>query len=211
VVPPALSPEPAISPAPTLEPARALALTAEQQRRAAKKHETLLLTATVYEQRVTDVRWHQQGREYRAWSNVDFNHLAGVSEIETVDHIYQLLIGVTNQTAAEIEAFNRSITERGLPAAVMKPLPPAIAWNLERAEYQFVPETAAVPAEVTAFLDTLHIYYDAHRDALAEQAAQRAAEQATRAQWLKDHPPMPKDTVVRFWPLKSRKYATPGQ
>jgi hypothetical protein len=211
VVPPVLPPKPAATPAPAMDPAQALALTAERQRRAAKKFETLVLTATVYERRVTELRWHQQGREYRAWSNIDFNHLAGVSELETADHIYQLLFAVTNQTAAQVEALNRSITARGLPASVLKPLPPNIVWNPERAEYQLMPEAAAVPAEVTTFLDTLHTYYDANRQSLAALAIERAAEQAARAQWLKDHPPQPKDTIVRFWPLKSRKYATPGQ
>jgi hypothetical protein len=203
VVPPVLPPQPAATPAPVLDATRVLAVSAEQQRRAAKKQETLFLTATVYDQRVTGLRWSQQGREYRAWSNIDFNHLAGVSEIETADHLYQLLFAVSNLTTAEVEAFNRSVAERGLPVSAMKSLPPAVTWSPARAEYQFEPETAVVPVEATAFLDTLHAYYDANRQALAEQAAQRIAEQTAREQWLKDHPPVPKDIVVRFWPIES--------
>jgi hypothetical protein len=41
-----------------------------------------------------------------------------------------------------------------------------------------------------------------------DEEARRQAAQAERKQWLRDHPPLPKDTVINFWPVKSRRYPT---
>jgi hypothetical protein len=157
VVPP-VRPAPTATPLPSARPSAAVPLTAEQQRQAAMKSETLLLMATVHEQRVTELCWQQRGREYRAWSNIDFNHLAGVSEIETAETIYTLLLGASDITAAEAEAFNRAITERGLPAALLKQLPPPERFPAGRSGYVMAADLDAlpVPGETTALLDALH-------------------------------------------------------
>ena len=84
VAPPPALPQEAKTAQPTPAP-----LTPEQlaiaERRAEKRSEVLMLSATVYDRRVTDLRWWIGNHEYRAWSNVDFNYLAGAGEIETED------------------------------------------------------------------------------------------------------------------------------
>lgn len=67
-------PPPALPPAPTTEtkplsPAERAAAEA----RAKKKFEVLMVFATVYDRRVSELRWTVGNREYRAWSNIDFN------------------------------------------------------------------------------------------------------------------------------------------
>jgi len=203
VVPPVLPPRPPAQAA--LEP-QAVPLTAEQQRREAKKAETLLVTATVYDHRITELRWQQDGRERRAWSSIDFNHLADVTEIETAGTIYQLLLALANLTSAEVEANNRAIAEQGLPAKLMTQLPPPEQFLADRSSYSLVEApTGPAPAEVTALLEALHTYYDAHRASLIEQSTKFAAETAARAEAARLKAAQPKRTVIQFWRADSEQ------
>ena len=54
----------------------------------------------------------------------------------------------------------------------------------------------------------MHRYYEANRVRLADDYAKREANRIAQEQWLQEHPPLPKDTVINFWPKKSRNYPT---
>lgn len=166
----------------------------------------LFLSATVYDRRVTEVRWSAQGRDYRAFSNIDFNYLAGAGEIETADTVYMLVMGLGNGTSEEVAAFNQNAAAQGWP---LKTLPAPESFSQTRSEYRLTGETAstAVP-EALAAMDALHSFFDANRTVLLENYAKREAERITREQWLKGNPPVPKDTVINFWPKKSTLYPT---
>lgn len=204
VEPLVLPPRPAATSAPTSGARRQLS--AEQLRRAAKKSDMLLLSASVYEHAVTELRWHQQGRAYRAYSNIDFHHLEDLSEIETAGTIYQLIIALDAFTTAEVEAFNSSVSAKGLSAKLRKHIPPPETFTSGRPEYVLVadPADAPIPAEVTAMLDALHNYYEANQQTLADQAAQRAAERTTGAAAARAQPAKPKRTVIQFWRVPDR-------
>jgi hypothetical protein len=72
IPPPTRSPAPLPEPKP-LSPAEQAAAEA----RAKKEFDVLMNSATVYDRRVTDLRWYVGNHEYRAWSNIAFNYLAG--------------------------------------------------------------------------------------------------------------------------------------
>jgi hypothetical protein len=207
VVPPVLPPRP---PARLAGESQAVPLTAEQQRRELKKSETLLVMATVYDHRVTELRWQQDGRERRAWSSIDFNHLAGVTDIETAGTIYQLLLALADLTSADVEANNRAIAEQGLPAGLTTQLPPPERFRADRSSYLLAEEpTGPVPAEVTALLEALHTYYDAHRASLIEQSTKFAAEAAARTEAARLKAAQPKRTVIQFWRAQGGPAPTP--
>ena len=93
-----------------------------------------------------------------------------------------------------------------------KELPPAGSFSGKRSEYLLVnTEKETPPPEALAPLDALHTYYDANRELLAEGYARREAERIAQEQWLKEHPQVPKDTVINFWPKRSRNYPTTGK
>ena len=168
-----------------------LAESAVTEARAQKKSAVLMLSATVYDRRVTELRWFADGREYRAWSNIDFNLLAGLGEIETEDCVYSLIMGLGNETRESV---------------VEKAMPDPSAFPVGRSTYLL---TGNAPAdESLAALDALHRYYDANRRRLIAVYEKRQAANAAREQWLKEHPPMPENTVINFWPIKSRIYPT---
>jgi len=206
VVPPVLPPRPRAPVRPAEEP-QAPPLTAAQQRRAAKRSAVMFLSATVYDHRVTELRWFENQREYRAFSNADFNLLAGRSEIETDDTIYWLIMAVGNLTAEEVATFNQRIAAEGLPPAPRQiPLP--ANFSATRAEYVLA-EGSALPlpaAETLAGLDALHVFYDANRPALVEEQTRREAESAARVEAERIKATTPKRTVIQFWPKKSRVY-----
>ena len=198
VAPP--SPPPA-RPAAPVPPAKALspAERAAAETRASKKFEVLMISATVYDHRMSELRWTVGGHEYRAWNNIDFNHLAALREIETGDSVYYLMMAIGNESAEAVEAANEK----------RKEMPPAERFSSKRSEYLLAgSEKETPPPEALAPMDALHTYYDANRERLAEESIQRETERTTREQWEKDHPPSPKDTVINFWPKKSRNYPT---
>ena len=103
-----------------LSPAEAAAAEA----RAKKNFEVLMISATVYDRRVTEFRWYVGHHEYRAWSNLDFNFLAGQSEIETADSVYFLIMAISNEGAEAI--------------AARKELPPSETFSNQRSQYLLV-------------------------------------------------------------------------
>ena len=203
VVPPVL-PEPPTKPVPpTAEQIAAAeaADAAEALRHPPKKYEVLFLFTTVYDRKVTEIRGFGGKGEFRLFSNIDFNYLAGMGSFETQDTAYTLLMGVDNETAEEAAAFNQYAAEQGWPKQYWKQIPPLETFNKTRSEYAALEGDArTLPSEedLTA-LDALHVYYDANTQWLIEEYHKREAANAERARRLKEHPPVPKDTIINFW------------
>ena len=211
-VPLAQPPVPVVA-ARSLSPAELAAAEA----RARKKSAVLLLSATVYDRRVTELHWQAGDRRCAAWSSIDFNVLAGHGEIETEDTVYWLIMGLGNETRESVADWNRFAPEwerlaeeQGLGERwELKTVPDLAKFPAGRSTYLLSGEA---PADGSlAALDALHRYYDANLVQLTADYAKREAERAARAQWLKEHPPVPKDTVINFWPKKSRYYPTTGK
>jgi hypothetical protein len=159
-----------------------------------KKRETLFVSATVFDNAVTELSWSWEGHEIRAFSNINFNHLGSVTEFETSDTNYGLLTAIVNAQAA----------------GQTRTIPALSQFSATRSEF-IVSEDPAVPPppdEALAWIQALHAYYDANKQQIIDEEARRQAAQAEKEQWLRDHPPVPKDTVINFWPVKSRRYPT---
>jgi hypothetical protein len=172
----------------------------EDERTPQKKQEVLFLSATVYDRQVTEVRWWAGQREIKIFTNIDFNLVAGIGGFETDDTVYTLIMGLGNETREEIEAFNEQAAKSGWPARSFKQVPPLDSFRKTRSEYILADDQGKeLPEEVTKALDALHTFYDANRQRLAEHYAKREAARIERERWLKEHPPVPKDTVINYW------------
>ncbi len=200
VVPPIL-PEPPAPPPPTAEQIAAVE-SAAVLRPPVKKRETMFLFATVYDRKVTEIRWFGGDYEHRVFSNIDLNLFAGACDIETADTTYFLMLAVGNAT-----------TEQGGPKRIRKQVPPPESFSKIRSEYIVAEdETHPAPgAQELQGLDALHVYYDANRQRLTEEHVKREAEDAARAQWIEEHPPVPKDTVINFWMEEPKRQPDPAQ
>ncbi len=186
---------------PPLQPVRTATVpvtqTAEQiaadEARAHKRQEVIFLSATIFDRRVTELRLQAGQKEVRVWSNVDFNHFAGMAELEMEDALYWLVMSLGNESAQD--------TRRIVPTLDR--------FKAARADYfPATEQKETVPAEATAALNALHSYYQANREQLTAAHAQRETERIAKERTLRESPPAPKNTVIHFWPKKSRNYPT---
>lgn len=185
-----VAPPPAIPPAAPVPPVKAPVLSPQEleilRQREAKPRTVLLLSATVFDHRFTELRWTGEGGKFRALSNLDFQYFAGLPEIETADAIYTVMLALAEGTAAEAEERIRQF-----PQIAQLPQDRAAWLPAEDSSRENAPELAA--------LDALHTYFDAHRAELIRTHEQRAAAEAERQRQLREHPPAPKPVVIRYW------------
>lgn len=192
-------------PAPTPAPAARPGFVPPAER-SGKPEKYFRLSATVYDRRLTKLRWFVGGREYHALSNVDFNYLAGIGTFETTDTIYSLVMGLGNESSEIDAALNRLAAQQGLAPFATDPAPQE-SFDPARAEYRLLGErAAAAPPEALAPLAALHRYFETHRARLIRDYEERVSNHRAREQWLKEHPPAPQDTTIRFWPKRGTFY-----
>ena len=157
-----------------------------QQRREAKQHAVLFFSATILDHRVTELRWSDEGKEYRAFSNIDFRYLSGMGEIETTDAIHTLMLALESGTA-------ETLAER------TREFPQIAVLPKDRAAWVLADGSGPTNTTVMTALDAIHSYFDAHREALIRQYGEREAGRAEAERQLREHPPARKDTVIRYW------------
>ncbi len=175
-----------------------------QQLQAQQQHTlvSLLLSATVFNHQVTQFSWNYNGVTYQGYSNIDLTLFAGDTEFSVGNTTYSFLINATGVGANPIT---------GAPVAVPS-IPELPALTATQSAYVVVTTNGVtIPDEAVAPIEALHDYFDANRSAIAAAAAQRQADAAAQAQWVKDHPPVPQNTVINFWPIKSTVYGNAPQ
>ena len=189
--------EPPVLPVrPTPTPAPEPVLTPEQQQaellREQKEWKSVGFEATVYDHRVTEVKWGNQG-QYRAYSNIDFGQFYSLLEVETDTTVYSLFYLLFDSSSE----WDPDTASR---------LPANSAFT--SGSFSYIVDTTCTPppAEDLAWLDKIHQYYNANSTQLAADYKKRVAEQEALDQWNKAHPPLPKDTVINFWPIKGSAY-----
>ena len=160
-----------------------------------KGHITLNVTATVYltgGRAITELRWRDKSGElsYRAYSNADFRYLRQLSQFETETDVYLWFPFIDAHDLAQ------------WPADEQSPLPPGLEFSSTETEY-FVEERAQGLADqetTLVGLDYLHAYYQLHFSALKADYEKRVVEGAERERQLRENPPKPANTTLRFWP-----------
>jgi hypothetical protein len=183
-------------PVPQARPPEQLAALAA--RRAALRETRLIqLSATVYDHRLTYLRWFEpKTREWReAWSNVDFNHLTGCGGFDAEKKTHFLFLGVGNIDTAKIrERWGRIFPIPAHPA-------------LPAGEARFVVTKGdATDAAALAPIQALHDFYMVEKDRLAAAYEERERNQRNQAALLKANPPRPKDNVMWVRPRKGSRY-----
>ncbi len=143
----------------------------------------LLLSATVFPGPRTYLRWTRhfgdgQAEEFSGWSNIDFNHLCGISTFLSTDgeqHSFVMGIGSLEQVP------------EGLTAPVFESNTPT-----------FIPAHANTPAEALATIDSLHQLYAADPAKFAAAHVERERAAKAKAAELLANPPQPKDLIIRY-------------
>lgn len=199
VAPPDVSaPIVAAEPAGTREPSTA---EIEQWSSAAEKvHRVLPVSATVFDRRITHLRWSHEGHDYTAWSALDFNLLRGTVEFETADARYLLLLGVDNSTSEEFEASNAEMREAGIDDYEPKTIPDPAGFTPGEAVY-FVETEPGERLDDAAFegIDALHEFCARNAAQLAIDLGNRETMEAARLRYEAANPEKPGEPVLNFW------------
>ena len=199
VAPPVL---PAPTPAPPLPSAADVAAAdAAEAQLPQKKSAILFFSATIYDRKVTEVRWSGENGQCRVFSNIDFNLITAASAIETEDSIYTLMLANENEPFDNGSGIAQYTSAEEWAQRFGNVVPAPNAFSTTHSEYAIAEGGNLVePSEPDlAALDAIHVYVDANKQRLADEFAKREAAKARHAQWLKDHPPVPKDTVINYW------------
>jgi hypothetical protein len=166
---------------------------AAEAARAAKTQVELSPSCTVYvnvgHPTITELIWWSEGRRRRAWSNVNFLHLTRSKALETSTHVVWWAPMVSESS---VEGISTAELPAGFSLFTSADTAPVYFFEGDESDM-------ATEADTLFALDLLHAYYELHRERLAAEHAQIAAEAAARAAELESNPPIPPDTVIHFW------------
>lgn len=186
---------------------------AEARRWEALGHVTLNLSCTVVEgSGWTELRWRNGNQEVVAWSTFPFKTLEGILDFSTEETAYTLMLTVQEITPAEVSAGNAEVRRRALDPGLLVSIP-SIAGNAAagsgRSSCRFVaPEQ--VPPEMRLAMEDLHRYADTHREQIARAYQEREAVRLAREKELRENPPQPRDTIIRYFPIRSQNPSAAG-
>jgi len=143
----------------------------------------LLLSATVCPGPRTYLRWTHHNadgvaEEYSGWSNIDFNHLCGISTFVATDgeqHSFVMGIGSLEQVPENLTA---PVFETKTPS--------------------FIPDQKTIPAAALATIESLHKLYAADPGKFAAAHSERELAAKVKAAELLANPPKPKDLIIRY-------------
>lgn len=162
----------------------------QEQRLETKREVNLWLPCTVFDGEFTEVRIPQDGQEVVIHSTIDFNLLAQGFDLETADSLYNFYMGVMDLTREEFAGeWPKWLLAEASKAGKSK-------WC--------VAGDVQPTADTVRTIEDLHRYFDAHRDTLIAQRAQRDAAQKAYEEWLKANPPVPEDIVINYFSIPSK-------
>jgi hypothetical protein len=203
---PRLKPVP--TPTPVLrrvEPVPTAAEMEEMRKMATKRFASVFLQCTLFNKEFTEVEWNEEGVNLAFLTTANFQYLSQLLDFETGTSECTFLMGWGEGNRAEFEAMNRVYATRRGTGRKPRSWPSSLIQQQKRtgkSAWQLV-STGPVPPEVLKVIEALHTYYDANATKLAAEFQQREADQAEHERWLKDNPPIPRDTTVEYFPIRS--------
>lgn len=172
-----------------------------QSRPARSKIETVNFSTTVYDRRATVIEWHSKDRtrSFRAWSNIDFNHIRGIHDIQHGDtHLIYFYFGIgnvdTRSMASLSSRFNR---------VYQKPVIPELPASPET-QPTFVVVKGDPGPEDLAGLQILHDIYKAEHARIKAAAEYQEIQNELHAAELRANPPQAPDLVLKHWTISKQ-------
>ena len=151
----------------------------------------LSISATVFDEEVSLLRWTHEGKTYWSWSNVNFGHLSGLGQFKLGKQRYSFWMGWGRMKS-------EWVGEGDWPGK-----PP----TLPDEPAQFEP-IGDVPEEALETIKVLHKVYAREGKRLARIYEKRLRASKAWAEWRAANPPQPKDIEVVLWPSKTARFMT---
>ena len=167
-----------------------------------RKPVILSFSCTVYDHKVTMVRWMHDGQRFEAWSNLDWNDFAGAGSfvVGTDPTRHMIFLGLGN-----VDTISPRPAKAPKAPAVTIPEFPADGPGF------IVTHGDGTNAEALKPLEEMHALYRAEGTRLHEARLTREENNRAREAWLEANPPQPRDTVIQFGPLKNSGLPTEGR
>jgi hypothetical protein len=160
----------------------------------------LFLSATVVDHRATLLRWWDNGKEYQAWSNVDFNYLTGFASFSKGERHFVTFMGVGDIDSTKLPQESMFLIPADLPAGAP--------------QFKMI-QGLASDSESYEAIAALHELYASDAERLREAYELREARRRAAEAELRANPPVPKDIVLNFWdvdpPKKEAEAHAPGK
>ena len=203
---------PRLKPVPTptpvlrrMEPVPTAAELEEMRKMAEKRFASVFLQCTLFNKEFTEVEWNEEGVNLAFLTTANFQYLSQLSDFDTGTSECSFLMGWGEGDRAEFEVMNRVYAMGRVAGRKPRSWPASLIQQQKRtgkSAWQLV-STGPVPPEVLKVIEALHTYYDANAAKLAADFRRREAEQAAHELWLKNNPPIPRDTTVEYFPIRS--------
>jgi len=206
VATPVLKPTPVPTPVVVTPEATPTADELEEMRRLeSKRYAYAFLSCTVYDNQFTEVEWYEDGQWVSFLTTINFHYLSPWSDFETADSLYSIFMGLGDCSRADFEGTREAFIGENTFGFHPRPWPFGLLQRQQQTGKSSWQITAKSPAskEVMQAIDDLHRYFDANRDDLLREYKEIEAARLAQEQWLKEHPPVPKDSVVEFFPIRS--------
>lgn len=158
-----------------------------------KKMRMIMLSATVYDEKRTLLRWWHEGKSFQAWSNVNFAHMGGFGTFAKDEQEYVLFMGIgavdTAKWGQRYAAAGRKWKAPEIPR-----LPDSAE---ENPAFSLVGEMPSV--EELAPITALHELYLQEHEQLKQAHAGRVKAQREKDEELRRNPPQPQVPQIYFW------------
>lgn len=168
-----------------------------------RPYRTISLSVTVYDRKISEILYRDEtGRQIKAVSNIDFNYLSGFASFEDEAAHWSSLMMVGNIDSEQ----EQDLSERArLFGTTYRPKtgPDPSLFSSTTPEYiVYAKSEEAVPEELFEQLDALHRYYAANEDRLKVLYQRREALAAAHKRWKEANPPVEKDIIINFSPIR---------
>ncbi len=165
---------------------------------------TIMLSATVYDHKLSEIQWRKDGLEFTVLSNIDFNYLSSLGEMENGLTHWSCFFLVDNVDAELEQQAARRVAAEG-EVYIPQPVPDGSMLDSGKADYAIYAEPGdQIPPELVEQMDALHQHFAANEQALKRTWLNRQELNKAHQAWQKANPPVPKKTVINFWPVRSR-------
>lgn len=156
-----------------------------------KETKLIFLSATVVDRERTLLRWSHEKEEYRAWSSIDFNFFRGTNHFKVEDSTFLLFMGIGDVSTGDSRVRQQTYTYPALKG--------------QGARFELIKGDSS-NSQAMASIEALHTYFQRNKELLKKAFAQREKREAARLEDLRNNPPIPQDTIIKFWPRKGSRY-----
>jgi hypothetical protein len=155
---------------------------------------SIFLNAEVFSGPVSELRWQYKGKEYVAYANVDFKYFSGLSDFESTNAHYSVLLAASDGSRARLK---NSASGQWVPSIE--------DFSAEGIEYLVLEDQASEDDSAYGVIAAMLSYYAEHESEMIVSYQRAEALREAKKRYLEANPPQPRDTIINFSPIPESK------